>query len=81
MTYTIIQKEVFGSTVFIKAIFSFEEENNQQITDRFPVSIVGFAGLTAEQRQEFFDTSIANRGAMLLQQIRDNVALNELLNS
>ena len=81
MTYTIIEKEVFGSTLFIKAIFSFEEENNQQITDRFPVSIVGFAGLTAEQRQEFFDTSISNRGAMLLQQIRDNVALNELLNS
>ena len=80
MTYTIIQKEVFGSTLFIKAIFSFEEQNNQ-ITDRFPVSIVGFAGLTAEQRQEFIDTSIANRGAMLLQQIRDNVALNELLNS
>lgn len=81
MTYTIIQKEVFGSTLFIKAIFSFEEENNQQITDRFPVSIVGFAGLTTEQRQEFIDTSITNRGDMLLQRLRDNVALNELLNS
>ncbi len=81
MTYTIIQKEVFGSTLFIKAIFSFEEENNQQITDRFPVSIVGFAGLTAEQRQELIDTSISNRGDMLLQRLRDNVALNELLNS
>ena len=81
MTYTIIQKEVFGSTLFIKAIFSFEEENNQQVTDRFPVSIVGFAGLTAEQRQELIDTSIANRGAMLLQQIQDNAAINDLLNS
>ena len=81
MTYTIIEKEVFGSTLFIKAIFSFEEENNQQVTDRFPVSIVGFAGLTAAQRQELIDTSISNRGAMLLQRIRDNAAINDLLNS
>ena len=81
MTHTIIEKEVFGSTLFIKAIFTFEEESNQQVTDRFPVSIVGFAGLTAEQRQELIDTSIANRGAMLLQQIQDNAAINDLLNS
>ena len=81
MTHTIIEKQAFGSTLFIKAIFTFEEENNQQVTDRFPVSIVGFAGLTAEQRQELIDTSIANRGAMLLQQIQDNAAINDLLNS